>query len=128
MNIFILEDDRQRIDTFLELLKDHVLTMCDTVDEAKKLYETHGPFDIVFLDHDLGGEVYVPSSKDNTGYQLAKWLSKRTEEKAPLMVIHSFNPIGAENMKSVLPKAILAPFGTAAFMGIIESRTQTNAP
>jgi len=36
---------------------------------------------ILFLDHDLGGKQMVASG-NNTGYEVAKWLSKKQSEKA----------------------------------------------
>lgn len=66
-------------------------------------------FDIIYLDHDLGGKVYVPSFLPNTGYALAKWISENNI-KCKEIIIHSFNPTGAAAMKKVLPQAKLIPF------------------
>ena len=68
------------------------------------------PWDIVFLDHDLGGQVFVPSSHPNTGYAVAKYMEENSVE-AKQIIIHSMNPAGASNMKTVLPSAIIMPFG-----------------
>jgi len=41
------------------------------------------PFDYLFLDHDLGGKQMV-NSRENTGYEVAEWLSKNKLKKPKL--------------------------------------------
>jgi hypothetical protein len=65
-------------------------------------------WDLICLDHDLGGEVYVDSNELNTGYQVAKFLA--TKNPKCLIIIHSSNFWGACNMMSVLPQADYIPY------------------
>ena len=113
---FILEDDVSRMGLFHEVLGFNV-THRDNVEDAKKVYEKYKPFDIVLLDHDLCNEHYVGKRLDeNTGYQFAEWLAKTQDcNEATYVVIHSYNPDGAERMEDVLQKsgwnAHRIPFG-----------------
>ena len=64
-------------------------------------------FDSIFLDHDLGGEYFVPSG-DDTGYEVAEWIAENLDYK-PIIVIHSMNPVGAVKMKDKLSGCGLNP-------------------
>ena len=52
MKVFILEDDPYRIVKFRDLLKGHDLTI---IDSCTKVEEFKPPYDLILLDHDLGG-------------------------------------------------------------------------
>lgn len=111
MKILILEDSGGRIKTFEKHLgKDHDLYFFDNVIEAKEALQLLGPFDALFLDHDLDDKIFVNSNEENTGYQLAKWISENDDIKFDEIIIHSLNPVGAQNIKAVLPEAKVVPF------------------
>lgn len=104
MNIFILEDSAERIWLFKNKLKDNNdLTFSDNV-EASKTILSENKFDVLFFDHDLDGRVFVSSKDENTGYQLAKWIANETSIKVPQVIIHSMNPVGAENIRKEAEK------------------------
>jgi hypothetical protein len=65
-------------------------------------------FNLVFLDHGLGDKVLVASGK-GTGYEVAQWLSSNPHRMPKQIIVHSFNPVGAQNIKAVLPSAELIP-------------------
>lgn len=76
-------------------------------------------FDFIFLDHDLGGQVYVDSEDENTGFQLCKHLVK-TENIATKVMIHSWNEPAAKKMMEFLnekkqAKVIYFPFVVPEF-------------
>ncbi len=104
LKILILEDSTERIQIFKEKLsKKHDVYFFDQVEEAKRAIESQGPFDVIFLDHDLDHRIYVDSDEANTGYQLAKYIA---EKKIPAkVIIHTMNTIGASRMLEVLPDA-----------------------
>lgn len=106
--ILILEDNHDRINTFKEKFKKDDVYFFDNVQEAIKAYDLFAPFDVIFLDHDLDNEIYVPSGDPNTGYQFAKFLE--TKESLPQIIIHSMNVVGAKNIKNILPDAEIVPF------------------
>ena len=52
-----------------------------------------GAWDEVHLDHDLGGEIYVDSSRPDCGMEVVRWLcaSRRDRFEKTLFIIHSHN-------------------------------------
>ena len=95
MNILFLDDDENRLTIARKRWNGHelvtVMTSTEAIDALKKI-----KFDFVSLDHDLGGEVYVKSGK-NTGYEVAQFIA-RMKDPPPIVVIHSWNSVGARNM------------------------------
>jgi len=70
----------------------------------------------------LGGKVYVPSGP-GTGYEVAQFLLFEHENNTPQIIVHSFNPTGAQNMQELLSKKFLcvrAPIGGDHFNEIIK--------
>ncbi len=61
-------------------------------------------YDIVFLDHDLGGRQMVDSNEEETGYTVAKWIAAN-KPVIEFIVVHSLNHGGSANMISVLRRA-----------------------
>lgn len=114
---FILEDDLNRMEWFLSTLalrygSDVPIYYSDNVDTAKNIFAQNYPYDTIFLDHDLGGQIYVPSSDPNTGCAFAKWLVTEygdTIDKDQV-IVHSCNVVGAGNIKALIPTAELIPF------------------
>jgi hypothetical protein len=70
------------------------------------------------LDHDLGHHyidvddeedaIYLKGDSEDDGFQLVKWLCENYLEAFPLekITIHSWNPVGAENMASYLTQFV----------------------
>ena len=110
MKILIVEDDQQRIDWFEREFKDaDVVVVKEAEDGIREVEATK--YDVIFLDHDLGGRAFVESHDPNTGFQVALAIVKSPNKNTPI-VIHSWNPAGAGNMQSILKHAIYAPFST----------------
>lgn len=110
MKIFILEDMEVRKEKFRRRFGGaNDLIFAETTKEAIEiLAKDLNTFDCLFLDHDLGNEIFVDSKEENTGYTVAKWLQDKDYNGE--IVIHSWNPVGAKNMQSLLPKAKRNPF------------------
>jgi hypothetical protein len=127
MRIFILEDNQERIDEFIKRF-DEVKNINDFFDieldiakSAKsalkmlnKALKENKKYDLMFLDHDLGKEVYVDSSDKNTGYFVIKQFNYSFEKiltvsdiGIPKIIIHSYNVIGAHNMRLQLSNHIV---------------------
>lgn len=102
MNYLVLEDDPERIRIFRQHydVPGNLVVVCRTVTEAIQALRTVS-FEVVSLDHDLDGRVYVPSEEPNTGYQLAKIIAASGLEFNQVLV-HSFNQKGALKMLEVL--------------------------
>jgi CheY-like chemotaxis protein len=104
MKILILEDNAERIRIFKKHLEhEHELYFFDQVEEAERALDEFGPFECIYLDHDLDGRVFVDPEEPNTGYQLAKAIAERNVDAR--IVLHTMNPFGAARMKEVLPRA-----------------------
>jgi len=134
MRILILEDNGDRVQTFYRaLVPAHELVVCTHATAAFTL-AAGGQWDYIFLDHDLGGEAFVDSRHDNTGAEFcrkyATWLHScgpATQASCPKIIVHSWNPDGAENMAShfrtlALPEGCVctAPFGMPDFNQILQ--------
>ena len=108
MRVLILEDNENRCVKFREALMGHDLDITEFSKEAIQLLKEN-EYDILFLDHDLGGQVYVESGEE-TGFEVAEWLSQNTDRKPKEIYLHSLNEWGRKNMKNVLPDSVEAPF------------------
>jgi len=117
MKVLVVEDDQNRIVKFKRDLVGHDVDYAEDAGPAIN-FINNNTYDLIFLDHDLGGETYVPSSNRNTGYQVAKAIKKTSNESA-YIIIHSCNTVGAYNIKAELPKAILAPFTILDIKGCV---------
>lgn len=102
MKIFILEDDPFRMELFRAYLKEHEIFHCETAEDAIATLGENSDFDLIFLDHDLGGEAFVDSANDNTGAAVARWLAKSEYPRSVSITIHSLNPDGQINMRDTL--------------------------
>jgi CheY-like chemotaxis protein len=108
MRILILEDSVERQEQFYKNLINYDVEITDSSKTAiQKL--SNEKWDILFLDHDLGGEAYVPSG-ENTGYEVAKFLEENQQFMPRNIVVHSLNSVGAKNINDALPNAVRIPF------------------
>ena len=108
MRIFVLDDSEERLRTFRSVLIGHTVITAKTVSEAISALDKDGPFEYIFLDHDLGDQIMVPSGP-GTGYEVAQWLERHPEKQALHIILHSFNPDGRKAMASILPTAQESP-------------------
>jgi len=102
--ILILEDSPVRIKIFKDKFKHEDVYFFDQVSDTIFALDNMGPWDMVFLDHDLDGQMFVPSHEPNTGWQVARHIA---EKQIPIhaIFIHSMNDDGAQNMLELLPHA-----------------------
>jgi len=121
LRILFLDDNKDRHKRMKPiLLHDEAYTVA----EAWNLLTTK-KYDVVFLDHDLGGEEMVDSNRDDTGMVIAKYIVDN-EIIVSLVVVHSCNPVGASNMVSYLKQGgvdvLQVPFTQlpAVIEGILE--------
>lgn len=103
MKILVLEDNEERITQFKRNLAGNLLVIVDNADEAIDLL-MHTKWDVVMLDHDLGGKEMV-SSGPGTGYQVAVFLEQNPEFRPPNIIVHSMNPVGAKNILAAIDGA-----------------------
>jgi hypothetical protein len=99
--IFVLEDSIERIKEFQKYLAGKEVVYTDDVDIAiRELRKTK--FDLIFLDHDLDGKVFVDSTVEKTGYHVITCLAGSINEETEV-IVHSLNPTGAANMIKAHP-------------------------
>jgi CheY-like chemotaxis protein len=117
MKVLFLDDDPVRQKTMKAMLP--CIKQVYTADEAIEALSV-GDYSEIFLDHDLGGEVYVDSEEYNTGMTVAKWLAKNKRDAT--IVIHSHNPAGARNMAVELRDYLpcVAPFNGKRFRNMLD--------
>lgn len=114
MKIFILDDMLERQESLLAALRelideDAVIFCADSRKTAIEVLEHEREFDLMFLDHDLGGRVYVDSMDENTGWWVAKYIVDNNI-RSKQIIIHTLNWAGAQRMLNLLPKADFIPF------------------
>jgi len=99
--VLVLDDNADRLQWFRDRLptvdcveaSDHAIAAISIADP---------PYDVIFLDHDLG--------KIDTGMEVASHLAS-SGYMGDSVVIHSWNPDGARNMKNELENAVVVPYG-----------------
>lgn len=123
MRILILDDQRQRHERFAADLAGHDVTHCYFFSDYCNALANHGPFDVVFLDHDLGDMVEqetIPGS-DTIVYDgkdaAAELIAMPSDSWPRCVVVHSWNGWGAKEMATMLEKAGLPDVRLIAFGG-----------
>ncbi len=109
--VLILEDDIERMKHFKRSLHPlyaemtHVETAKECIKQMKE-----NKFDWIFLDHDLGGETFVSTDNENTGSEVARWMSNNLNRfKDSEIIIHSYNAPAAKIMQGYIPSAAYWP-------------------
>lgn len=119
MKILVLEDNEERRVFFKKALFG---TETDYVVDANSCIEKINTvkYDLLFLDHDLGGKVFVNPHEENTGYQVALALKNSLNKKTPV-IIHSWNRPASIKMNYEIGKhAVWIPFGFINFKQLLK--------
>lgn len=139
MDIFLLEDDMNRVEQFEKRRKElgdrlgvecHLYHAID-VESAKRMLPALLSVDLWLLDHDLGGRVYVPENDENTGSAFIRWvLNEPAILNRPInILVHSLNEPAAKRMvlglKEAGKKSCWIPFlwNKETFHGAIQTRS-----
>ena len=92
--VFLLDDDERRHRWFERRFSGDILSIAETVEDAKQLLEEES-FDAIFLDHDLLPHHYESNDHDDfarTGYAIAEWLNDRPDlQRAATIIVHTRN-------------------------------------
>jgi len=108
LRILILDDEKNRHTLFGRKLIGAIVTHVETVEECLREIRESELFDVIFLDHDLDGKIYVPSGP-GTGYEVAEWLKNHPTKLPGAVILHTLNEYGAANMLELLPGAMYKP-------------------
>ena len=118
MNIFILEDNPDRIRKFRQMTIGHNVVFSSNVEEAKKILDQE-LFDVILLDHDLDGRVFVDPSEPNTGYQLARYIADNSIPYKRI-ITHTLNPAGTASIAEAIPGIEIIPYLTMSYTQWLE--------
>lgn len=101
ISVMLLDDDERRHRWFKKRFDGDDLSIAATVDEAKELLNA-GPYDAIFLDHDLLPHHYESNDHDDfnsTGYAIAEYLHDRPDlQAAATIIVHTRNADAAVRM------------------------------
>lgn len=104
MRIIFLDDNHQRWYRFKDKVSDAV--RAETADECIHLIRDSIKIDWLFLDHDLGGEAYVNSTREDCGMEVVRFLCADNLTKTiSNIVVHSHNTVAALEMYNKLKDA-----------------------
>jgi DNA-binding response OmpR family regulator len=101
MKFFILEDDPNRVKWMKENFHPEITLDITDLAETGMKWLRENEYDAIFLDHDLGGDQMVSSEVWNTGATVARMVHE-TKNKGLTVIVHSYNPSGAEIMIKTL--------------------------
>lgn len=121
--ILFMDDDPHRAalayQRFSKYKKDNTI-WCTTAAEAIDILKNYD-VDEAHLDHDLGGEHYVDSRREDCGMEVVRWIERRSAVELEkfhkcLFIIHSWNiPCAikmAERLRSLGLRVQQKPFGS----------------
>ena len=128
MRVLFLDDNERRCESFLATCRP--ATACTVVTTAQAAIEALGNtvYDVVFLDHDLGGAA-MAASGPGTGYEVAQFIAEM-DNRPRTVIIHSWNPAGAQAMRRCLREkcdVIVFPFATAGWGNFVDAMTGGSA-
>lgn len=112
--VIFMDDDRVRLKAFKR--KVPVAELVETAANTIKLLKELKTDDEVqlFLDHDLGGETYVDSNREDCGMEVVRWIEANLPTQVIEIFVHSHNTPAAEAMVNKLRdsgyKAVHIPF------------------
>ncbi|HVK37919.1 MAG TPA: cyclic-phosphate processing receiver domain-containing protein [Candidatus Kapabacteria bacterium] len=117
--ILFLDDDHRRIAAFRAIVTEVEceLAVVETADECiARLAD--GAWDLVLLDHDLGGEIYCDSAREDCGMEVVRWLSEHGGDHGGF-IVHTHNEIAGAAMYLALEgmgyPVTQGMFGSSAF-------------
>lgn len=105
LKVLILDDASERLSAFRAKYGiRHDLTTVMTAEGAIERLHPQVAWDWVFLDHDLGGEVYADSQRPDTGMEVVRHILKA---RPPIryVVVHSLNGPAAREMVLLLKES-----------------------
>jgi CheY-like chemotaxis protein len=104
LKILFLDDDPNRRRFARSAFGNHELSEAETAEDAIKMLERYSPYDLVSLDHDLGGKTFTPSD-ETSGFEVARHILKMPLELLPKrVIIHSYNfPAAARMVEALSP-------------------------
>jgi CheY-like chemotaxis protein len=95
MNFLFLDDNPERTKTARSCYPAGIYT--ETAKECIEKFQEKEDWDIVMLDHDLGGEIYVDSGREDCGMEVVRQICQN-KKKVNIIIVHTLNHPAAEEM------------------------------
>ncbi len=131
--ILILEDNASRMEVFTETIGErhdifHADQAAKAIDAMFDAANCKNPFEVIFLDHDLGGMTFVGEADTNTGSEVVRWMvsKKGASLGQPTIIIHSCNHPAAANMSAALIAAGFENVHVISFMKLCDRKYLLN--
>lgn len=132
MRIYVLEDDPERIVSLCRYFDRAEQRQSEEAGESRlievqwsqtcsRLDEFKPPYDLILLDHDLGGR----QMRDHEDCGMTFLTSIREEIGDALVIIHSHNLAAAARMKQFYPPAVLASYNDIRFWTVLNAAMRT---
>ncbi len=86
MNVLFLDDDPNRIRNFRSVVP--YATIVETAPDC--IEQLNNDWDVVFLDHDLGGEIFVDPKRKDTGSEVVRWI-EANKPNIQRIIVHTCN-------------------------------------
>ena len=102
MKILFLDDMKSRRDEFRKNSIGHSVDFAVNAQECLDLLK-QGEYDVFYLDHDLESDHYQ-SNEDHheDGRFVARQMVDMTQHHGKVVIVHSLNPDGRQNIRSIL--------------------------
>jgi CheY-like chemotaxis protein len=117
MKILFLDDMKSRRDAFQQQSIGHNVDFATNADECVQLLKSN-KYDLIYLDHDLEAEHYHQgrdTSPDKDGRFVAQALMGMENHHGTNVIVHSLNPIGRQNIYSILSPKFPVHLGPEKF-------------
>lgn len=111
MNILFLDDNDLRIQAtenkFCEVQpSDSIssLTCVTTAEDTINKLQDGTKWDFISLDHDLGGNTFMDSNREDTGMEVVRWITRnmKAKEYDGVIRVHSWNVPAGKRMTETL--------------------------
>lgn len=96
IKILFLDDAEYRIEAFSK--KVPTAKIVETAKDVIDILSSGVELEYLFLDHDLGGEQYVDSDREDCGMEVVRWMMENKVDVGTV-IVHSHNIVAAEKMR-----------------------------
>jgi hypothetical protein len=106
--ILFLDDDENRTQRLVRKIPwaKTYTTAGQVIDKLAEVFDHDSTVEILFLDHDLGGEQFVDSGREDCGMEVVRWLEQNDLwGDIKKIIVHSHNTPAAIIMESRLKNA-----------------------
>lgn len=103
--MLVLDDDPARVEHLRTRFPNADLHWAETVETCIPMLAEE--WDVIRLDHDLGGEIFVDSNRTDCGMEIVRYILKNKPEhlKETIFIVHSKHERAGEKMTAELTAA-----------------------